>query len=142
MDDVLNSKPLHFVGDSDRNSRGFPKEVREVMGQALWAAQLDKKYSDAKPLKGFIGAGVLEIVSDYDTDTYRGVYTVKLAGAMYVLHTFQKKSKRGIQTAKQDIGLIRQRLRAAEQHYREQYAPRKNHECRHQSDAFKRKRVR
>lgn len=68
------------------------------MGQALWAAQLGKKHPDAKPLKGFTGAGVLEIVSDYDTDTYRGVYTVKLAGAVYVLHTFQKKSKRGIQT--------------------------------------------
>ena len=125
MDDSLDPKPLHFVGDSDRNLRGFPKEVREVMGQALWAAQLGKKHPDAKPLKGFTGAGVLEIVSDYDTNTYRGVYTVKLAGIVYVLHTFQKKSKRGIQTTKQDIGLIRQRLRAAEQHYREQYAPRK-----------------
>ena len=93
------------------------------MGQALWAAQLGKKHPDAKPLKEFTGASVLEIVSDYDTDTYRGVYTVKLAGAVYVLHTFQKKSKRGIQTTRQDIGLIRQRLRAAEQHYREQCAP-------------------
>ena len=117
--------PLHFVGDSDRNLRGFPKEVRDVMGQALWAAQLGKKHPDAKPLKGFTGASVLEIVSDYDTDTYRGVYTVKLAGVVYVLHTFQKKSKRGIQTTKQDIRVIQQRLKAAEQHYREQYAQRK-----------------
>ena len=125
MDNRLDPKPLHFVGDSDRNLRGFPKEVREVMGQALWAAQLGKKHPDAKPLKGSTGAGVLEIVSDYDTDTYRGVYTVKLSGVVYVLHTFQKKSKRGIQTTKQDIGLVRQRLRAAEQHYREQYALRR-----------------
>lgn len=107
VDDVLNPKPLHFVGDSDRNLRSFPKEVRDVMGQALWAAQLGKKHPDAKPLKGFTGAGVLEVISDYDTDTYRGVYTVRLAGVVYVLHTFQKKSKRGIQTTRQDIGLIR-----------------------------------
>jgi phage-related protein len=91
------------------------------MGQALWAAQLGKKHLDAKPLKGFTGASVLEIVSDYDTDTYRGVYTVKLAGVVYVLHTFQKKSKHGIQTSKQDMTLIRQRLKAAEQHYQEHY---------------------
>ena len=81
------SKPLHFVGDSDRNLRSFSKEVREVMGQALWAAQLGKKHPDAKPFKGFTGAGVLEIVSDYDTDTYRGVYTVKTGGAGVVLCT-------------------------------------------------------
>ena len=114
-------KPLHFVGDSDRNLRDFPSEVRSVMGQALWAAQLGKKHLDAKPLKGFTGASVLEIVSDYDTDTYRGVYSVKLAGVVYVLHTFQKKSKHGIQTSKQDMMLIRQRLKAAEQHYQEHY---------------------
>ncbi len=123
MNERLTPKPLHFVGDSDRKLRDFPKEVRDVMGQALWAAQLGKKHPDAKPLKGFTGASVLEIVSDYDTDTYRGVYTVKLAGVVYVLHTFQKKSKRGIQTTKQDITLIRQRLKAAEQHYKEHYAP-------------------
>lgn len=123
MTEQPDPKPLHFVGDSDRNLRAFPKEVRDVMGQALWAAQIGKKHPDAKPLKGFTGAGVLEIVADYDTDTYRGVYTVKLAGVVYVLHTFQKKSKRGIQTTKQDMALIRQRLKAAEQHYREQYAP-------------------
>lgn len=123
MNEQLTPKPLHFVGDSDRNLRDFPKEVRDVMGQALYAAQLGKKHPDAKPLKGFTGASVLEIGSDYDTDTYRGVYTVKLAGVVYVLHTFQKKSKRGIQTSKQDITLIRQRLKAAEQHYREHYTP-------------------
>ncbi len=123
--ETMSTVPLHFVGDSDRNLRGFPKEVRDVMGQALWAAQLGKKHPDAKPLKGFTGAGVLEIVSDYDTNTYRGVYTVKLAGMVYLLHTFQKKSKRGIQTTKQDIRVIRQRLKAAEQHYRKQYARRK-----------------
>ena len=125
MNGRADPKPLHFVGDSDRNLRSFPKEVREVMGQALWTAQLGKKHPDAKPFKGFTGAGVLEIVSDYDTDTYRGVYTVKLAGVVYVLHTFQKKSKRGIQTAKQDVTLMRQRLKAAEQHYQEHYDPRK-----------------
>ena len=123
MREQLTPKPLHFVGDSDRHLQDFPKEVRSVIGQALWAAQLGKKHPDAKPLKGFTGASVLEVVSDYDTDTYRGVYTVKLAGVVYVLHTFQKKSKRGIQTSKQDATLIRQRLKTAEQHYQEHYAP-------------------
>lgn len=122
MDIQSTPKPLHFVGDSDKNLRDFPSEVRSVMGQALWAAQLGKKHPDAKPLTGFTGASVLEIVSDYDTDTYRGVYTVKLAGVVYVLHTFQKKSKRGIQTPKQDITLIRHRLKAAEQHHHEHYS--------------------
>jgi phage-related protein len=121
VDKQADPKPLHFVGDSDRTLRTFPGEVRSVMGQALWAAQIGKKHPDAKPLKGFPGASVLEIVSDFATDTYRGVYTVKLAGVVYVLHTFQKKSKRGIQTSKQDVTLIRQRLKAAEQHYQEHY---------------------
>jgi phage-related protein len=75
--------------------------------------------SHAKPLKGFAGAGVLEIVDDHDGDTYRAVYTVRLADAVYVLHAFQKKSKRGIATPKQEIELIRRRLRATEEHHAE-----------------------
>jgi phage-related protein len=79
------------------------------------------KHPKAKPLKGFKGASVLEIVEDYDGDTYRAVYTVKLAGIVYVLHIFQKKSKHGIATPKQDVELIENRLQLAIAHYRENY---------------------
>ncbi len=76
------------------------------MGYALHLAQEGDKHPAAKPLKGFRGAGVLEIVEDYDTDSYRTVYTVKFADVVYVLHAFKKKSKKGIATPKADIGLI------------------------------------
>ncbi len=87
------------------------------MGQALFEAQRGTKHLDARPLKGFGGAGVLEVVEDHDGDTYRAVYTVRLAGIVYVLHAFQKKSKRGIATSRRDLELIRSRLRTADQHY-------------------------
>ena len=89
------------------------------MGQALYTAQQGKTDPAAKPLKGFGGARVMEIVDQHDTNTYRGVYTVQFAGRIYVLHAFQKKSKKGITTPQKDIELIRQRLAAAERHYRE-----------------------
>lgn len=75
------------------------------------------KHQSAKPLRGFSGASVLEIVSDYDGDTFRAVYTVRFKNAVYVLHAFQKKSKRMIQTPKQEIALIRERLKLAHEHY-------------------------
>ena len=87
------------------------------MGYTLDFAQQGKKYVDAKPLRGFGEAGVLEIMDDYDGDTYRAVYTVKFAEAVYVLHCFQKKSKQGIATPKQDIDLIERRLKRAREHY-------------------------
>jgi phage-related protein len=77
------------------------------------------KFVDAKPLKGFGGAGVLEVVEDWQSDTFRCVYTVKFAGAVYVLHTFQKKSKTGSKTPKQEIDLVKERLKRAEEHYQE-----------------------
>jgi phage-related protein len=83
----------------------------------LYRSQLGKKHPDAKPLKGFKGAGVLEIVQDFDGDTYRAIYTVKFEGIVYVLHAFQKKSKHGISTPKQDIYLIEMRLKRAKEHY-------------------------
>jgi phage-related protein len=89
------------------------------MGYALYVAQVGGKHHSAKPLKGFGGAGVLEIVSDKDGDTFRSVYTVRFANAVYVLHAFQKKSKRGAATPKSEMELIRRRLRAAEQHAEE-----------------------
>ncbi len=76
-------------------------------------------HESAKPLKGFRGAGVLEVVEDHDGDTYRAVYTVRLATSVYVLHTFQKKSKKGVQTPKHVIDLVKRRLRTAERDYRE-----------------------
>jgi phage-related protein len=87
--------------------------VRQVMGYALYLAQVGDKHLDAKPLKGFAGAGVLEIVADYDGDAFRAVYTVRFADAVYVLHAFQKKSTRGIAIPKREIERIRQRLRQA-----------------------------
>lgn len=74
---------------------------------------------DAKPLKGFGGAGVLEVVEDHDGDTYRAVYTVKFAGVVYALHAFQKKSKKAVQTPKHHIALIKERLKRAQEHHRE-----------------------
>ena len=84
------------------------------MGYALYLAQQGEKHEDAKPLKGFGGAKILEVVEDYQSDTYRCVYTVKLESAVYVLHSFQKKSKKGISTPKPDIDLIKRRLKDAE----------------------------
>ncbi len=85
------------------------------MGFALWQAQCGKKHADAKPLKGFGGAGVLEVVEDHEGNAYRAIYTVKLAGAVFVLHAFQKKSKKGMATPKQEIELVQRRLKIAEQ---------------------------
>lgn len=90
------------------------------MGFALWVAQQGGKPAQAKPLKGVVsGAGVLELVERYDGDTYRVVYTVRFKDALYVLHSFQKKSKRGIKTPKHEIDVIRERLKVAEAHYEE-----------------------
>ncbi len=105
------------MGGSKADLKTFPDEVQDVMGYALDFAQQGKKHPDAKPLKGFGGAGVLEIVDDYGGNTYRAVYTVKFADAVYVLHCFQKKSKHGIATPQQDIELIERRLKRAREHY-------------------------
>ena len=88
------------------------------MGQALDDAQNGEKHPGARPLKGFGGAGVLEVIEDDDGDTYRTVYAVKLASAVYVLHAFQKKSKRGRATPKKEIELVKRRLREAQLHHR------------------------
>jgi phage-related protein len=89
------------------------------MGYALYRAQVGSKHENAKPLKGFGGAGVLEIVADHVGDTFRAVYTVKFATAVYVLHAFQKKSKAGIKTPAEDLELIRRRLKVAEADYKD-----------------------
>ena len=110
-------KPVRWVGSSKEDLRSFPEEVRRRVGGALWDAQLGHKAAYAKPLRGFSGASVLEIVDDFDGDTYRAVYTVRFAGAVYVLHAFQKKSRRGIATPKTELKLIEQRLKRAKEDY-------------------------
>lgn len=112
-------KPVFWAASSRKDLRGFPKVVRQKVGQALLAAQIGLKHSDAKPLKGFGGAGVLEIVEYDDGNTYRAVYTVKLADVVYVLHVFQKKSKSGRKTPPGDIEKIEKRLKDAEKDHAE-----------------------
>jgi len=114
-------KSVEWVGNSLENLKVFPEEARQVVGYALYLAQCGDKHPSAKPLKGFKGAGVLEIVEDFDGDTYRAVYTLKLAGVIYVLHAFQKKSKKGLATPKQDLDLIESRLKRAKEHYANRY---------------------
>ncbi|MCL2523081.1 MAG: type II toxin-antitoxin system RelE/ParE family toxin [Betaproteobacteria bacterium] len=108
------AKPLYWIGGSKRDMKALPEEVRSVFGKALRVAQFGGKHEAAKALHGFGGAGVLEIVEDDSDGTYRAVYTVKFAGMVFVLHCFQKKSKRGIETPKEDMDIIRARLRVAE----------------------------
>ena len=105
-------KPLIWISDSLAAVRSFPAEVKDEVGVALFHAQLGGKHVKAKPLR-HAGSGILEVVSDHRGDTYRAVYTVRLAGRVYVLHAFQKKSKSGIATPKAEIDLVKQRLKRA-----------------------------
>jgi phage-related protein len=114
-------KPAVWMGSSKDDLREFPADVRRVMGFAINDAQNGDEHPAAKALKGFGGRSVLEVVDDFDGDTYRAVYTVRFAKAVYVLHCFQKKSKKGRETSKHDIAVIRTRLKAAETHHREIY---------------------
>ncbi|MGA8754996.1 MAG: type II toxin-antitoxin system RelE/ParE family toxin [Stellaceae bacterium] len=115
--DELDAKQLVWVGSSRRDLRAFPPPVRRTFGVALFAAQLGQTPPESKPLRGFGGAGVLELIEDHRGDTYRAVYTVRFATAIYVLHAFQKKSKRGIATPKRELELIRERLKWAERQH-------------------------
>lgn len=108
--------PLHWVGSSKSDLLGFPAEVIDDIGFALGVAQLGGKHPDAKPWKGD-GPGVIEIVERHDGNAYRAVYTVRFAGAIYVLHAFQKKSPAGIKTDKRDVDLVGERLKKAQADY-------------------------
>lgn len=110
------TKPLIWLGSSLDDLRAFPEDTRGVMGYALYLAQTGGRHPRAKPLRGFSGAGVIEVVDDFDGNTFRVVYTVKLPNAVYVLHAFQKKSKRGIATPQHEVDLIAARLRRAQEH--------------------------
>ena len=112
-------KAVRFIGSSRADLKALPVQAQRDIGFALYEAQLGGKSYHAKPLKGFKGAGVLEVIEDLDGDTYRAVYTVKLLDAIYVLHVFQKKSKRGIATPQADLDLIKSRLKMAEQQSKE-----------------------
>ena len=115
-DDAI--KPVSWIGSSYKDFRAFPDPVQDAVGYALYRAQIGAKHENAKPLKGFSGAGVLEIVTDHVGDTFRAVYTVKFATAIYVLHVFQKKSKTGSKTPPEEIELVRRRLKLAESDYK------------------------
>lgn len=105
-------KDLIWIASSLRDLKDFPEPVQKVMGFALFQAQCGGKHVQAKPFKTK-GGGVVEVVEDYDTDTYRVVYTVRLGDELYVLHSFQKKSKTGIKTPKPDVDVIESRLKIA-----------------------------
>jgi phage-related protein len=120
-------KPLLWIGSSKKDLLSFPDDVMDTFGFALRDAQFGGKHGQAKPLSGFGGAGVLEVVEDYQTDTYRCVYTVKFDDAVYVLHSFQKKSKAGIATPKKDVDLINSRLKLAREDYEIRSKSREKH---------------
>ena len=117
---IATLKPVEWAGSSRADLKRFPEPVRARMGFAIYRAQTGLRHRDAKPLKGF-GPGVLEVVARHDRDTFRAVYTVRFETAVYILHAFQKKAKRGARTPKSELDLVRQRPRAAEQHYRDTY---------------------
>jgi phage-related protein len=115
--DAPDAKPIHWVASSLADLRKLPMEAGRNIGYALWFAQMGQKHPAAKPLKGFKGAGVLEVVEDHAGDTYRAVYTVRFSKAVYVLHVLQKKSTIGIKTPRHEIELIEARLKWAKADY-------------------------
>lgn len=107
-------KQLKWVGSSKKDLLEFPEDVRSEMGFALYTAQLGETYESAKMFKGH-GSGVYEIVSDHDKNAYRAIYVVNIGDVVYVLHAFQKKSKKGIATPKEEIEVIKERLKQLKQ---------------------------
>jgi phage-related protein len=112
-------KPIRWITSSRKDLRSFPKDVRRHIGQALYAAQWGEEYPSVKALKFFGGRSVLEIVVTDESGAFRAVYTVRFRDVIYVLHAFQKKSKKGIATPKKDMNVIEERLAVAERDYRE-----------------------
>ncbi|MCI0998973.1 type II toxin-antitoxin system RelE/ParE family toxin [Ochrobactrum sp. C6C9] len=110
-------KDIYWLGSTLKDIRDFPPEVRQEVGFSLHMAQNGDKALNVTPLVGFGGASVLEVISNGEGGTFRAVYTVRFGDAVYVLHAFQKKSKRGIATPKKELNLIKERLKAAEEHY-------------------------
>ena len=108
----MDTRPVVWLGDSRKRIKDFPEDVRRSVGSALYDAQKGEKPPSAKPFKG-VGSGVFEIALRFDKGAYRVVYAVQLGNAVYVLHAFQKKSKRGIKTSKNDVDLINRRYQQA-----------------------------
>ena len=111
-------KQVQWVGSSKADLKRFPDAVQDRMGFAIYQAQAGGRHRDAKPLKGF-GAGVLQVAARHGGDAYRAVYTVRFESAVYILHAFRKKAKRGVATPKQELDLVRRRLRTAGRHHDE-----------------------
>jgi phage-related protein len=118
---VPGEKPLYWMGSAKKDLLAFPEAVKDSVGTALSVAQFGGKHPAAKPWKGE-GPGVLEIIEDHAGNTFRAVYTIRFAKAVYVLHAFQKKSPKGIQTARRDVELVSERLKQARKDYQERYA--------------------
>jgi phage-related protein len=114
-------KPVEWIGASLDDLRNCPEAVQDAVGYALFLAQSGDRHPAAKTLKGALG-GLVEIVDDWDGNTYRAVYTAKLAGVIYVLHVFQKKATKGIATPHHVISLIKERYRRAQEHHARHYA--------------------
>ncbi len=110
----INLREAVWIGDSKARLKEFPQPVQKDIGDALFIVQAGSTSPAAKPFKG-VGSGVFEIRSDYRTDTYRAVYAVKLGERVYVLHCFEKKSKRGIKTPKKEVDLIKRRFKMAQE---------------------------
>lgn len=120
---VAGEKPLFWIGSAKSDLLEFPPPVQDEIGVALSVAQFGGKHPKAKPWKGE-GPGVLEIVEDHRGDTYRAVYAVKIENAAYVLHSFQKKSPKGIKTVRTDVELVSRRLKVASDDYEVRYGKR------------------
>jgi phage-related protein len=117
---IVGEKPLDWVGSSKRDFLAFPSRVKDEMGAALGVAQFGGKHPSAKPWKGQ-GSGIFEIVEDDSGDTYRAIYVVRFREVVYVLHAFQKKSPKGVKTARSDVELVARRLRVAQEDYEARY---------------------
>ena len=113
-------KPVEWIGSTRDDLRDMPDEVQDEFGYALHEAQRGKHHPSAKQLKGDL-RGLIELIDDFDGDTYRAIYTVKLAGVVYVLHVFQKKATHGIATPQREIALIKERWQRAKRHHAAHY---------------------
>lgn len=115
----MNKKEIVWVGSSKKDLKQFSAEIQDDMGFGLYEAQLGRIPRDSKILKGFGGAGVIEIIALDNAGTYRTVYTVNMPEVVFVLHVFQKKSKEGIKTPKKEMDLVEARLKLAKELYKE-----------------------
>ncbi len=117
----VSTRDVYWIGQSKDDLKGFPEDVQRAMGYALWAAQNDERHPDAARMTGEL-RGVMEVRANFDGETYRTMYTLKLEDSVYVLHAFQKRAKKGRATPKHELDLVRQRLRQARQHHQETHA--------------------